>query len=638
MPHSGYAQGKKKRVYRVDNLKGDSVQDTTPSFSKVNKGHYYYDKKKLDKIYRYENKRDWKRLLKALREYVSNFGIRNFQVDTNLLWKLGKITELTASLEAAKPIYRTALRHHHNEVDLLEIEFYHKMLSEEEINRYVPLDYYYHLVEYRRYIDSLRAPRGKILNMGAVINSEEADYAPFFSSTGQVLFFTSRRNKPKKNSLSEFSNEDIFYATDQGGTWDNCKELKAINTEEFNEGSVCVNREATILYFSRCDTPEGYGDCDLYIAMLKDGEWGSIRNMGGQVNSPAWDSHPTLSLQEDTLYFASDRSGGFGLSDVYFTHKRRGKWQPARNAGPIINTRSNEVSPFMHPTKKVLYFSSNGQLYNFGSFDIFKSEHKDGRWTDPLNVGPLVNGAGSEHYFTIDPTAHFLYYAKSNTHSMADQDLYSFPLPMGAHPEATVLFTGSLTDEETATPMQGIVSIIDLDNGIEVAPKFLNKDGSFEFRLIGNNNYLLVIEGEAFLRVEEIFYLSGAKRLDKTATPVSRKIEFKSVEFETGADEVTPPMHEELRKVITFMETYPYFRLEVSGHTDSAGDHEVNLQLSKRRARNIALHLMESGDIPAGRVSYEGYGDTQPIVQEEITEEDRAVNRRVEFFFEKKQE
>jgi hypothetical protein len=69
------------------------------------------------------------------------------------------------------------------------------------------------------------------------------------------------------------------------------------------------------------------------------GSWGNIRNLGPHVNSTAWDSHPALSHNEDTLYFASDRIGGFGLSDLYYTYKRPdGSWTPAQNMGPVINT------------------------------------------------------------------------------------------------------------------------------------------------------------------------------------------------------------------------------------------------------------------------------------------------------------
>ena len=179
--------------------------------------------------------------------------------------------------------------------------------------------------------------------------------------------------------------------------------MKGINTI-YNEGSAQLSRDGKTLFFSRCDSPDSYGDCDIFMAeMQEDSTWGNVHNLGVNVNSLGWDSHPSLSHTEDTLYFASDRIGGFGLSDIYFTYKKRdGSWVEAQNIGPVINTRHNEVSPFYHPEFDMIYFSSNGQLYVFGEYDIYKTYKFGNTWTEPKNIGPLVNGIGSEFYFTID--------------------------------------------------------------------------------------------------------------------------------------------------------------------------------------------------------------------------------------------
>src|SRR5690606_24963859 len=105
---------------------------------------------------------------------------------------------------------------------------------------------------------------------------------------------------------------------------------------------------------------------------------------------------------------------------------------------------------------------------------------RSGVWDEPKNIGPLVNGEGSEYYFTIDSKSKTLFYAKSES-DPNDLDLQSFPVPMEAQPEAIVSLKGSLTDSNTGKPLKGIVSIIDLDEGVEVAPKFLRPDGSFDF-------------------------------------------------------------------------------------------------------------------------------------------------------------
>ncbi|MDP4680650.1 MAG: OmpA family protein, partial [Cyclobacteriaceae bacterium] len=268
--------------------------------------------------------------------------------------------------------------------------------------------------------------------------------------------------------------------------------------------------------------------------MLEDSTWGDIQNLGFNVNSISWDSHPSLSHTEDTLYFASDRIGGFGLSDIYFTYKEKDGWSHAQNLGPVINTRKNDVSPFFHPKEEVLYFSSNGQLYSFGEFDIYKAYYNEEKWSEPVNIGPLVNGAGNEFYFTIDSESRDLYYSRSANRDMEKQDIYSFPLPMGANPYATTKVTGSLMDSLTGKPFTGIVSIIDIEDHVEVAPKYLRSDGSFEFDLVNKRNYLLVIQGDEFFRVEEMFYLDGPMDFRKITEPIASRMKFESIEFDVG--------------------------------------------------------------------------------------------------------
>ncbi len=138
-------------------------------------------------------------------------------------------------------------------------------------------------------------------------------------------------------------------------------------------------------------------------------------------------------------------------------------------------------------------------------------------------------------------------------------DLFSFPLPMGAQPLANTKITGSLLNEENGKPFKGIVSIIDLDNGIEVAPKFLRPDGSFEFNLINNNNYLLILQGEEFFRIEELFYLNGAAEFHKTTTPISSRMKFASVEFEEGSADLSTYMYGDLDKLSDFLLDNPEF-------------------------------------------------------------------------------
>jgi outer membrane protein OmpA-like peptidoglycan-associated protein len=600
-------------------------------FRNINHVPYYYQKKELQRIAQYRNTGELEQLYNALYDYVSSFGIQNFYKDTPLLWELATLSENTGRHEEAIELYKLVLKHHRQDIDIRKIRQHFDSIQGNIRDQYVSIDYYYELVDYRKAVDTLQPPRGVLLNMGHLINSKYSDYGPSLNINDSVLIFTSKRNDYEV-AIDVRRNEDLFYAHKDDYGWTEAIPLKEINTI-FNEGSACISKDGKTLFFSRCNAPDTYGNCDLFFAtMQEDGTWGDIRNLGTHINSNAWDSHPSLSHSGDTLYFASDRIGGFGLSDIYYTFRdSKGRWQEARNAGPFINTRNNEVSPFYHPTYDVLYFSSNGHLLNFGEFDIYKSYRHGRFWGEPDNIGPLVNGEGAEFYFTIDAESKNLFYAKSIENDMANLDLYSFPLPMEAQPGATTLLTGSVIDIATNDPFtNGIVTVIDLENGIEVAPRRLSARGTFEFNLINNNRYLLIIQSSEFFRIEEFFTLVGNMEINNYTESISSRMEFESIEFDVESAELKTAMFYDLDKVAIFLLDNPDFKLRISGHTDSHGTPEYNLDLSKRRADAILEYIVYFGNVSRARVEAEGYGSTMPIV-EEITEEDRQLNRRVEF-------
>jgi outer membrane protein OmpA-like peptidoglycan-associated protein len=616
-----------------------SVRDTLDQYSdsdlflfpNVNKILYFRDEGKRKQIDALEKKKDWEALYPVLRQYVAKFGIANFYRDTRLIWRLAKLEEVYGDPREARLLYRLILKHHRTDIDIRKVELYYDSLTANEIDYYVPLQYYYELVDYRREVDTLRPPRSVLINMGPLVNSRFSDYGPALSVKDDIMLFTSKRNSHHRG-VDKVNDEDIFFSKRDGEVWLEAAEFNGINTS-YNEGSPCLSKDGRTMYFARCDSPDGLGDCDIFMSTLQaDSTWTRGKNLGPLVNSVAWDSHPSLSHSEDTLYFASDRMGGFGLSDIYFTvRNKEGNWTKAQNAGPIINTRNNEVSPFYHHIYDVLYFSSNGHALNFGEFDIYKSYRKNQMWQEPKNIGPLVNGAGTEFYFTIDSRSEFLYYARSAARGMDNLDLYSFPLPMEAQPGATTVVRGTLLNEQSGEPFKGIVSIIDMDNGIEVAPKFLRPDGSFEFDLINNNNYLLIVQGDEFFRIEELFYLDGDLQLHLTTKPISSKLKFESVEFEGGKAELTLAMYKDLDKLVDFMLDNPEFNLTISGHTDADGREEFNLRLSQDRADAIKEYLVYFGKIQAHRIEAKGFGSSRPIIRDPKTDAEKRINRRVEF-------
>lgn len=600
-------------------------------FPNVNTERFYVNNKALQEIQRYDNAGVDEKLYESLKSYVRNFGVENFSKNVPMLWKLARLSEIHGPPGEAILIYKLILKHHQQGINIDKLFHVYDSIETDKEEFYVPLDYYYELVDLRKEIDTLRPPKSVLINMGDDINSLKADYGPTIGNVDDILLFTSKRNV-QYVAGERVINEDLFFSlTMPGGYWGKAQEFTTINTS-YNEGSACLSKDGKQLFFSRCNSPGSLGNCDLYVSTLgADSVWSASKNLGAAINSTGWDSHPSLTHTGDTLYFASNRAGGFGLSDIYYSVKdEKGDWQKAKNAGPIINTRNSEVSPFFHRKFNVLYFSSNGHPLNFGEFDIYKSYSINSTWMEPKNIGPLVNGAGSEYYFTIDSESKSLYYARSVEEDIENLDLYSFPVPMGAQPEANVALKGSLKSNRTGEPLKGIVSIIDLDEGVEVAPKYLREDGTFNFELINKRNYLLIIQGDDFFRIEELFFLDGEMQMDRLADPIENKIAFESLEFENGKADILESMHRDLDKVANFLIDHPDLGLRISGHTDSAGKEEANLKLSQDRANAIKRYLIEEFTIKDTRVEAIGYGSSKPIV-EELTNKDRQLNRRVEF-------
>jgi hypothetical protein len=648
---TAYGQkGKKKLKAQGVTSLNDSISvkksEFQISFKNVNVIPLYTNIEALKLIHKCEDRRDYKQLLPLLEDYVSNFGIQNFYTNTSLLWKLAQLYEVTGQLEKAKAVYKVVLKHHRGH-EIPNIIQHYDTLTTGDKDLFVPLKEYYELVEYRKAVDTLRPPQSVFLNMGDLVNDKKyPDYGPALNLHSSILIFTKRKKEITETKLSYRENEELYFTKNYDGFWDEAQPFSNVINSHCNEGSACLSKDGKTLYFARCkvtdfqyDCRDCLGSCDIYVSHLEnDSIWSVPKNLGPMVNTTSWDSQPTLSHNEDTLYFASDRLNGFGLSDIYFTYKNiKGEWVQAQNMGPIINTRENEVSPFYHPKYNVLYYSSKGQVLNFGDFDIYKSYNIEGKWQDPRNIGPLVNGKGSEYYFTIDGNSKDLFYAKSEETDITNLDLYSFPLPMEAQPMATTKLKGSLKDSLTGDSFKGIVSVIDLSNGIEVAPKYIKPDGTYEFDLIDNNDYLLVIQGEDFFRIEEKFRLNGDTTVNmETPSLKYNKWRFNTLEFENGRADILPEMQVDLDKVVNFLVDHPTFKLKISGHTDSDGNPESNLKLSQRRADAIKLYIIEKGQIDASRIEAVGYGDQKPIVHED-TPEAKKINRRVEFEIQKPQ-
>ena len=398
-----------------------------PAFPNVEgPSKHYFEKKSLDKIRELEQEglnelmpdSYLEHLDRLLVEYIHNFGIENFSKDVDLLWKAGRVKQLLG--DTTKAIYYYELAKIHNYGTKAPMLAY-DTLMEETTSEWVTIDEYYEMLEIRRKIDPLVPSREVLKPMGAQINSPAPDYAPFVDPSDSILIFTSRRDTT--GMIQDYyidpytkSNEDLYYSEIDfiTGDWKEAIRLPDSVNSEFNEGSACLAPDGLTLYFTSCrqgvflhsndknTIPELqkkgrkmrrgrmtrqendierngmlFGSCDIYKATFDpvSQSWGHVQNLGKMVNSESWDSQPNISSDGRTLFFVSNRKGGFGGTDIYYsTLTEEGRWTKAQNLGPMINSPKNEVTPFFHKINSTLYFSSTGQLKNYGSYDIFQGE------------------------------------------------------------------------------------------------------------------------------------------------------------------------------------------------------------------------------------------------------------------------
>jgi len=607
-------------------------------FPNIKKVEYYKDDKMLNRIRNAEKDKNYPALDSLLGIYISKFGIRNFKQDVDIIWKAGQLRELFGDTAGALVYFNLAVKNQSRFYK--QIKMHCDSMVSKTKNEFVDLEYYYKILEKRKKIDPIVPPKGVLLNMGKRINSPYPDYAPYMHPSDSILIFTSRRGSLASVSGYDFEQPEDIYFTKREWTsygWKQAEKFSNKINTELNEGSACLSPDGKTLYFTRCNDPQGHGVCDIYTAKWNGKEWTDIENMGTNINSADWDSQPSISEDGTLLFFTSNRGLGFGRADIFVSRKNPDLgWSKAENLGPVINTIEEEVTPFYHSINKTLYFSSMGHLNSMGTYDIYKSRWLEDRWEEPKNIGPLVNTPGSEYYFTIDSKGQNLFYAMARTDEnkpevRLDFDLYSFPMPMGARPDAVVTLKGFLVDSVSGNPLQGIVMVIDLDKNVEVEPKYINKYGYFEFELINNNRYQILIQGDNIFTIRENISLERDTSFSILTKSIDMKkpIVFDAFEFQENSSDLNETIAPTLDYISRFMLKYPMYNIKISGHTSSDGDANYNMVLSEKRAFKIYKYLIVKG-VPQSRVEAEGFGESKPIVPND-SPANKKKNRRVEF-------
>jgi outer membrane protein OmpA-like peptidoglycan-associated protein/tetratricopeptide (TPR) repeat protein len=494
----------------------------------------------------------------------------------------------------------------------------------------------------------------KIENLGKPINSPYPDYAPVISADESTIIFTSRRpgSTCEKKDIDGKFFEDIYAANlgeDKKNWGTGFRKIGSNINTCGHEASVSLSYDGKELFIYKDDN----GDGNIYVSHFVNDEWSVPEKLSSEINSKAWETHASLSPDGNTLYFTSNREGGYGGRDIYMSEKlASGKWSKAVNLGPKINTEYDEDSPFILPDGVTLYFASKGHE-SMGGFDIFTSTlSEDGFWSEPENIGYPINTTDDDVFYVPTKDEKHAYYSSAKEGGFGDMDIYKLsiitPKKVVAH------LKGIIFDELSYKPLIAKVELADAKtNEIIASLTNDNETGNYYVSLPTGKTFNLTVTAEKHIPYKESIYIpdtisnpdiNKAIILQKlqiaSKTPenkimfdnkeiiVGERIVLNNVFFDFNKYTLNPESATELDKWVIFLKDNPTLKIEISGHTDNKEIAINNYTLSDNRAKAVYDYFVSKG-ISKDMMKWKGYGYEQPIATN-LTEEGRRKNRRTE--------
>tara|TARA_R110002051_G_scaffold72941_3_gene131851 strand:+ start:379 stop:2301 length:1923 start_codon:yes stop_codon:yes gene_type:complete len=477
-----------------------------------------------------------------------------------------------------------------------------------------------------------------------------SDFAPSFYGE-QILFASTRDTGSMSTRIHKWNNQpflDLYSANvENDGQVRQATKLKGSVNTEFHESTAVLSADGNTLYFTRNNfTKDQYRSDSKRTNKLK--LYKSIRDKNGEFgvaselpfNSDSFSTaHPALSPDGKVLYFASDRDGTFGESDIWkVAVDESGNYSLPENLGTSVNTPGRETFPFVDNNGK-LYFSTDGRG-GLGGLDIYSFDSEKNEIT---NLGEPINSTSDDFTFIYNTESETGYFASNRANDPLDDDIYQF-IRTACESRVTIL----VVDKATGEPLnESLVGVRDLDNELIVSGETESPNASYLFE---NPS----CDADYFVRAEKEGYSTAEKLINvpKESSDVTVVIELEQaittippdfdlgklinpIYFDFDKSNIRPDAAVELAKIIEVLKEYPELRIDVRSHTDSRGVDAYNLSLSERRNQSTINYIIEKGGIAKERLSGRGYGETELLNKcsngVKCSEEDHQLNRRSEF-------
>lgn len=529
----------------------------------------------------------------------------------------------------------------------------------------------------RNYLEDIKSNSGRFDIADAGINSKDSDYGS--TILDNKLVFTSARDTGsiiKKNF--KWTNKAIstLYAVDLNPDGSIGKPMlfhKQNLQVNFNQSTPVFTKDGKTMYFTRNNSVDGKRKQNenkvtflkLYKAVLINNEWKEVQEL--PFNSDEYSvAHPALSVDEKTLYFASDMPGTLGLSDIYkVSILSNGGFGAPENLGPEINTEGRETFPFISDENE-LYFASDGRP-GLGGLDIFVSKiTKEGTFDEVQNVGEPINSKQDDFAFIINSKNRNGFFSSNRVNGHGLDDVYRFTENRRLICEQQL--SGTITDQETNETLSNVALILFDEAGKTAVEAKSDANGNYVFSNVKcGKKYYIKTAKEDYLFKEVSITLKKATgsaslpiALEKkpkpiTAIPVVIKTNnsIKPVKvtiavgtdlgkllkipmnfFDLGKATIKKSSEPQLQKMVDMLNQYPTIKVDIRSHTDSRSSSESNQILSDKRAQSTKDWLVSKG-INADRLTAKGFGETQLVNKcadgVKCTEQQHQQNRRSEF-------
>ena len=505
------------------------------------------------------------------------------------------------------------------------------------------------------YLDQIKANSGRYQIENTGINSPYSDYGT--AKYGNKIVFTTARDTGGLTHRTHSWNNQFFtnlytsQVSDEG-TLSKPEPFDDAVKSRFHEATPIFTKDGKTMYFTRNNFLKGKkGKSQDKTTLLKIYRANSVDNLWTNVTELPFNSdqfstaHPALSLDEKTLYFASNRPDSFGESDIYKVKiNTDGSFGTPINLGNTINTVGRESFPFISDENE-MYFASDGHP-GLGGFDVFVTKiNSNGTYSDIQNVGENVNSAKDDFAYCIDSKNRRGYFSSNRTGGQGSDDIYQFLETKRLTCDQELY--GEITDINTKELLPN-TKISLYNNLFELLNTTISDGkGNYSLKVDCGKDYHVRAEKSEYNTKEQKISISSLEgktylpiALEKTKCKVTigddlgKCFGIKNIYFDFDKYNIRVEAAIDLEKILIVLTDNPGMKLDIRSHTDSRGTFKYNEVLSNNRAKSTIQWLIKNGIHP-NRLTAKGYGENQLVNHCSdgvyCTEEEHQLNRRSEF-------